>query len=123
MIKIVVLNIKPLPVNQAWQGKRFKTGYYRVFEDAVGWMLKKYKIELEKEIEELWNKPLNIKVRIDTPYAYNTDVDNLLKPLLDILVKGEIISDDVYIQQLAIRKKQSKDYKIEIRIKEGRPFK
>jgi len=36
---MIRLNIKPLSVNQAWQGRRFKTHKYHVFERAVLLML------------------------------------------------------------------------------------
>jgi len=80
---MIKLNIKPLSVNQAWQGKRFKTPKYLTYETDLLKILPK----------------LNI---IDPPYRLNilvgfssksSDLDNVLKPFLDILQKKYNIND------------------------------
>jgi len=48
------INIKPMSVNQAFQGRRFKTPKYKAYEEELMWLLPKYKIpkgELGLEVE------------------------------------------------------------------------
>lgn len=87
------INIKPLSVNQAWQGKRFKTNLYKQYEHDVLLLLPQIKI-------------------VDPPYRLNlivgfsnkaSDIDNILKPFLDILQKKYGINDK-YIEVLHIEK-------------------
>ena len=87
------INIKPLSVNQAWQGKRFKTNLYKQYEHDVLLLLPKIKI-------------------VAPPYRLNlivgfsnkaSDIDNILKPFLDILQKKYGINDK-YIEVLYIEK-------------------
>jgi Holliday junction resolvase RusA-like endonuclease len=87
------IKIKPLSVNEAWQGKRFKTKKYKDYEDIMFKILPK----------------LNI---IQPPYRVNiivgfsnkaSDIDNVLKPFLDILQKKYNINDK-HIEILHIEK-------------------
>ena len=85
--------IKPLSVNQAWQGKRFKTSLYKKYEHDVLLLLPKIKI-------------------VDPPYRLNlivgfsnkaSDIDNPVKLILDILQKKYGINDK-HIEILHIEK-------------------
>lgn len=85
------LDIKPLSVNQAWQGRRFKTDKYK------------------KYINDL----LLILPRIDIPDGYlhldlefgfsskASDIDNPVKPFIDCLQK-KYKFDDKMIKKLTI---------------------
>ena len=81
------LNVKPLSVNQCWQGRRFKTKEYKNYEKEVLLLLPKIK-ELEPPF------------RIDIVFMFSnklSDIDNPLKPILDIIQKKYGINDrDVY---------------------------
>jgi len=75
----VRIEIKPLSVNSAFKGKRFKTKEYDQFIKSVLWLL-----------------PNNIKVnptaylKLNIVFGYSTraaDIDNGLKTILDCLVK------------------------------------
>jgi Holliday junction resolvase RusA-like endonuclease len=88
-----IINIKPLSVNQAWCGKRFKTNLYKQYEHDVLLLLPKIKI-------------------VEPPYRLNlivgfsnkaSDIDNILKPFLDILQKKYGINDK-HIEVLHIEK-------------------
>jgi hypothetical protein len=76
------INIKPLSVNQCWQGRRFKTPAYKGYEKEL--LLKL--------------KPLNMP---EKPYEvyYNfgisnlSDFDNIIKPFQDILQKRYLFND------------------------------
>lgn len=85
--------IKPLSVNEAWQGKRFKSNKYKIYETAVLLLLPKIKV-------------------VEPPYRLNlivgfsnkaSDIDNILKPFLDILQKKYGINDK-HIEVLHIEK-------------------
>jgi len=87
------LNIKPLSVNEAWQGRRFKTDKYKRYESDMLLLLPKLKI-------------------IEPPYRVNiivgfsnkaSDLDNICKPFLDILQKKYNINDK-HIEILHIEK-------------------
>jgi Holliday junction resolvase RusA-like endonuclease len=79
--------IKPLSVNQAWQGKRFKTDKY---------------IRYEKEILNLLpNVPTeNPPFKFEITFGFSnklSDIDNPLKPILDCIQKKYKINDrDIY---------------------------
>jgi Holliday junction resolvase RusA-like endonuclease len=88
-----MIKIKPLSVNQAWQGKRFKTPKYKAYENEV--YLKLPKLEVPKGA-------LKIEIKV---YFKNhlSDIDNVLKPFLDILQKKYKFNDrDIY--ELEIKK-------------------
>ena len=81
------LNIKPLSVNECWQGKRFKTKEYKQYEKDVLLMLPKLK---------LITAPYSIEIEFGFSSSL-ADIDNPLKPFLDILQKKYNINDrDVY---------------------------
>ena len=80
------INIKPLSVNQAWQGKRFKTKTYKAYETELLYKLPPL---------ELPSPPYKIKFVFGVSSV--TDWDNPIKPLQDILQKKYKFDDrDVY---------------------------
>lgn len=90
---MVKINIKPLSVNCAWMGRRYKTPIYKQYEHDVLLLLPKIKI-------------------VEPPYRINlivgfsnkaSDIDNILKPFLDILQKKYGINDK-HIEVLHIEK-------------------
>jgi len=71
------INIKPLSVNLAWQGQRFKTPHYKRFERDCLLLLPKVKIPA---------KPLQIAYR----FGFSNKLSDLLNPeklVTDILCK------------------------------------
>ena len=71
------LNIKPLSVNQVWQGKRFKTPKYKSYERLLLLELKPLKLP---------KAPYLIKYKFGFSSKLS-DLDNPVKPLQDILCK------------------------------------
>jgi Holliday junction resolvase RusA-like endonuclease len=72
------LNHKPLSVNEAWQGKRFKTPAYKSYEEFILLSMPKAKIETEQML------------RIEFFFGFSnkaSDLDNPVKLLLDIAQK------------------------------------
>lgn len=81
------INIKPLSVNECWQGRRFKTKEYKQYEKDLLLMLPKLKI---------CDAPYKITIEFGFS-SILADIDNPLKPFLDILQKKYNINDrDVY---------------------------
>ena len=76
-MKYIKLNYNPLSVNECWQGKRFKTPKYKKYERDLLLMLPTLKIE---------NTILKIDIQLGVS-SKNADIDNPIKPLLDILQK------------------------------------
>jgi len=73
----MIIKIKPMSVNSAWCGKRFKTPEYKDYELEMHYILPK-KIELFDKMK------LIIKFGFS---RINCDIDNPVKPFLDILQK------------------------------------
>lgn len=72
------INIRPLSVNDCWRGRRFKTPAYKAYEQEMFYLLPK-KMVIPKG-------KLFVKIR----WAFSSkasDIDNPIKPLLDILQK------------------------------------
>lgn len=75
---MVKLDIKPLSVNQAWQGRRFKTKEYKSFERTVLLMLPR-KLDIPEG-------PLSLSLEFGFSNA-NSDIDNPVKMFIDCLQK------------------------------------
>jgi Holliday junction resolvase RusA-like endonuclease len=88
------LNEKPLSVNEAWQGKRFKTPAYKVYEETILLSMPKGKIDAEQML------------RVEFFFGFSnkaSDLDNPVKLLLDIVQKKYGFNDkNVY--ELNVRK-------------------
>lgn len=103
------IDIKPLSVNECWQGKRFKTAKYKAYEKQLLLMLPRI---LTPE------PPYEVKYTFGFSSA-NCDLDNPVKPLQDILQKKYGINDR-YINKMTVEKvkvEKGKEF-IEIEIKE-----
>ena len=90
MIKI---DIKPLSVNKCWQGKRFKTIEYRVYEMNCIYLLPK--IHIGEPPYMIWLE-----------FGFSnmaSDIDNPVKPFLDILQK-KYGFDDKDITEMHLKK-------------------
>jgi hypothetical protein len=89
----IKINLKPLSVNQAWRGRRFKTDKYKQYEKDLGWML-----------------PKNIKVGLPPYTVYyefgvsaQSDGDNNIKELQDILASTYNFKDS-HILEWCVKK-------------------
>ena len=81
------VDIKPLSVNVCWQGKRFKTPKYKAYEVELIHLLPNIK---------LTNGLLHLNVVFGLSSKLN-DIDNGLKPFIDILQKKYGFNDrDIY---------------------------
>ena len=74
----IKIKIKPLSVNKAWQGRRFKTQEYKAYEEELLYILPKIEI------------PKSKKLQVCIEYGFSnkcSDIDNPCKPFLDVLQK------------------------------------
>ena len=103
------LNIKPLSVNQVWQGKRYKTKTYKYYENALLNLLpKNYEIPRGK-------LKIIITFGFSTP---NSDWDNPIKPFQDILQKKYGFNDNKVYKAIVVKeivKKGQEFIKFEIK--------
>lgn len=91
------VKIKPISVNACWQGRRFKTPVYNAFEKEVLLTLRPMKIP---------DAPLDVYIEFGVSNKL-ADIDNGIKPLLDILQKKHGFNDrDIY--KLTVVKKITK---------------
>jgi len=90
------INIKPLSVNKCWQGRRFKTNDYKVYEKELLYLLPN-SISINKQSHILLCIELGLSNKLQ-------DIDNVLKPFLDILQKKYDFNDNM-IYSILIEKK------------------
>ena len=107
---MIIIPIKPLSVNAAWQGRRYKSPAYKVYEISIFSILPRCKETPQGFLE------VNYKFYLTN--FLKTDCDNLVKCIQDILVKLDYMKDDRYIVKYVIEKFNSKENKIEIEIKQ-----
>ena len=94
---IINLKVKPLSVNNAWQGKRFKTPAYKTYEKKVLSMLPNVEIKEFKQLK--------------ITYGFSnmmSDIDNPTKLVLDILQKKYGVNDRDLIYLVLHKEKTSK---------------
>jgi Holliday junction resolvase RusA-like endonuclease len=90
------INIKPMSVNEAWQGKRYKTKKYKDYCSKLYLLLPKLETPHGK-----------IEVHFIFGITSVCDVDNPLKPLIDILQKKYSFNDK-NIMKIIVEKKHVK---------------
>lgn len=87
--------IKPISVNKCFQGHRYKTNEYANWRQAVYYLT-------------LHVNPINNPTKLDIEFHVSnfgqSDVDNMLKPLLDALQECEIIENDNTIEEIHTKK-------------------
>lgn len=93
-----LIKIKPLTVNQCWQGKRFKTPEYKAFEAHCSLLLPKIVVP-----------PGKLKILFEFGVSnVMSDYDNLIKPFQDILQKKYWFNDANIWQAEILKTKVSK---------------
>jgi Holliday junction resolvase RusA-like endonuclease len=91
---MIKLEIKPLSVNECWQGRRFKTKKYSEYETKMLSLLPSLQIDNNKQMS----------LFIEFGFSNNaSDIDNCLKPFLDLLQKKYGFNDKI-ITELNVRK-------------------
>lgn len=91
---MVKINIKPLSINEAYKGRRFRAPQYDTYIRKLTYLLP----------NNLKVPETNIKLFVELGYSSNaSDIDNGLKPLIDILQKKYNFNDK-NITELNVRK-------------------
>ena len=108
-----LIKIKPLSVNQAWQGKRYKTVQYKDYEYLLLALLPKMEIP-------------EGALKIDLVFGFsnpNSDWDNPIKPFVDILQKKYGFNDsrilEAHVKKVKVKK--GDDY-VRFKISEASPL-
>lgn len=101
--------VKPLSVNAAWQGRRFKTKEHKQFEKIVQTILRAHPFQR-------FEGPYFVRYLFALKNASRTDTSNLIKVLEDNLVKAGIISDDRKVDCLLAEKIPADDDWVEIEV-------
>lgn len=97
MEKISFLVPTPPSVNNLYvnaAGGRKRHADYKAWLAAAGWAVR------IQRAPELGQGPFRLLVEV--PCRRNRDIDNVLKPLLDMLVKQRVIADDRYVDDLRV---------------------
>ena len=89
----MIVKVKPLSVNQVWQGKRFKTKAYKQYEKEILLNLKPIEVKGGK---------LSLFLRFGLS-SKNADIDNPVKPFVDCLQKRYGFNDR-HIYRLEVEK-------------------
>ena len=90
------VNIKPLSVNEAWKGRKFKSPKYKLYEQELLFALPMTDIN--------WDTlPLEVSLVVGLSNMAS-DVDNVVKPFIDVLQKKYKFNDK-YIFRLVVEKK------------------
>lgn len=102
--------IKPISINAAFQGRRFKSADCLKFERDFALLLPNIKTIEGDVIISIHFYLVNYAI---------TDVSNLVKILEDVLVKKGIIEDDRKVVELHLIKSKAKKHKIKITIRQA----
>lgn len=95
---IIKKNIKPLSVNECWQGQRFKTNKYKIYE---------HELLLTLPAQTLPPAPYSIYFEFGLSNVLS-DYDNPVKPLQDILQKKYNFNDKEIFEAKIVKKKVAK---------------
>jgi Holliday junction resolvase RusA-like endonuclease len=88
------IEIKPLSVNDAWKGRRFRTDKYKDYQKEIALKLPNIKNDFQG----------NLKINIVFGFSSKgSDIDNPLKPFLDCLQKKYGVNDN-QIYELHVKK-------------------
>lgn len=82
---MITVKIKPLSVNQAWKGSRYKTNKYKAFERGLLYLLPAMKIPDQK-----------LQLNLEFGFSNRgSDLDNPVKMVQDILSKKYGFNDNL----------------------------
>ena len=88
------IEIKPLSINDAWKGRRYRTDKYKGFQREISLKLPNINIDFKG------------RLRLEIVFGFSSkgsDIDNPLKPFLDCLQKKYGLNDN-QIYELSVKK-------------------
>lgn len=80
----------PPSANRLWRNYRGRTVIsegYRAWKEAAGW-------QLQSQRPKKHEGPVNITIKLTLPDKRRQDIDNRIKPILDLLCAHQIIASD-----------------------------
>ncbi len=91
----IQIHLKPMSVNEAWchPGRRYKSKKYKSYTDTVLMMLP------HLDIPEG-----DLGIRIEAGLSKNADLDNICKPILDIIEKKYGCNDNRFLEINLVKK-------------------
>lgn len=103
----VEVNIKPLSINRAWQGRKYRTKEYKAYQEEMHYLLPN---------KEMIKGKIAVFLTFYLKNPTQCDVDNFIKPILDIFKNKGYIEDDrnVYFVQATKEKDTTSRIKIDI---------
>lgn len=104
---MIQIKIKPLSINKAFRGRRFKTQECKWYEKTLFYLLPK---------EKMIKGDVSIKYKFFLKYDKVTDTSNLIKLLEDILIKKGYIEDDRFVRKFTAEKFHNDTDTVEIEI-------
>jgi Holliday junction resolvase RusA-like endonuclease len=115
MSNIIQLNIrtKPLSVNKAWQGKRFRSKEYKSWAEEVQLLVAS---ELSRKTVKKIEGNLEVTVELFIKNDKCSDADNPLKPLFDTLTACGVWEDDRKIYALHVYKEHAEEESVRVTI-------
>jgi len=93
-VRRIKVDIKPLTVNRAWQGKRFKTPEYKAYEQEL-------LLKLPNDFKV--PKDGHLVVKYEFGVSSRVDWDNPIKPFQDVLQKKYGFDDNRIIDGTVIK--------------------
>jgi len=103
----MIIKIKPLSINAAFQGRRFKSPAYKLFEEEF---------LLIAPHREMIKGKVGIEYKFHLKNHKMADYDNCIKTTQDLIVRKGYIEDDRKIYEAKITKVPSDEDYIEFRI-------
>ena len=86
---------------------------YKEFENDALWQLKSYK--------ERYTGHIKIELKFEMKGKLDTDLDNMVTSIIDVLQKGEVIDDDKNVRSISADKLSGfKDWQTHISIKNAK---
>lgn len=86
--------------------KRIKSDGYRQWQTAAGWQLNLMRVS------PFGAQPTDIRLMV--PNNNRRDLDNYLKPVLDLLVAHKIIADDRFVRRITVERHDDADMLLSI---------
>ena len=86
---MIIIPISPLSVNKAWQGQRYKTKDYKIYEEVILWQLPNNYVVPEGDLVIYLEFGMSNKL---------SDWDNPIKPFVDILQKKYDFNDNRIVE-------------------------
>lgn len=105
----IKLELRPMSINKAFQGRRFMTKEYKDWIKEGLFLLPKKKCA---------SGIVEVSIVFYMRHPKKADIDNPIKTVVDLLVKKGYIDDDVYIYELHVRKEKNEIESIDVEIYE-----